>query len=281
MQISSTLTPEQCQATIRSASRWILFLAILGMLLQLAAIAVGGVAAFGVSPRHLGGFTWLTLVALVAILPVACSDGARMDVVRGVVKVAHIDDFEASRSQRRWSLVGEDRRDLVVLDLPPDHPPPMEGQRVEARGIRHGDHLRVRELVVLGNSSLTRPLVVAPPAGEHRLALVAINLTDASSDDIDVDYVQQLFFDEPTGVDTYFRHVSRGQHRFNLDVAGDGQLDLFGPYPIDGSRNSCNHYSWGDAALDLAEACSTATPCRPSRPTAPTASPRSRPIRPA
>jgi gametolysin peptidase M11 len=181
---------------------------------------------------------WLLLgcaalaVALVAAAP------ARADQVEGELYGVHADDFDQGTSTTDWRL--ETTAGTVPV-LPTTLPALSPGHNEVALDDQDPG------AAVAGPVRSAAPLA-SPALGAHKLAVIAINFLDDTSQPWSTDTIKsRLFGSGANSANTFFTEETYGQLSLTGKVNADG--DVYGWYTLPANAaNTCNYSYWASLA---------------------------------
>ena len=173
--------------------------------------------------------------------------------ITGEFEVIHIDDLRG-RSEHRYFV--RDEASGEAFELRFEGPAPRHlrtGRRITVRGDAHDNRISVRELAAEGEPGDETGDAAASAVTEHKAVVMLANFIDASVAASAATATSYMF----TGSNSVANNIeqsSYGQASVPADTDGDGQPDVFGPYDIPYSSNSCDYYAWASAADSAATA---------------------------
>ena len=189
-------------------------------------------------------------------------DGAPVSVT-GVLELLTEDDFDHDRADTFFVLRerrSKKRFKLRFRQLPPGHL--RHGQHVSVHGRAHGHRIEVDQVVsapdAASSSQPTSSALEGAALDERRALVLMVDLEDAkASSRYSLDQIADVMFSGARAVDGLYLESSHLQTGFPGDTDGDGLADVFGPFSVPYSGNSCgflDYSAWADAADAAASA---------------------------
>jgi hypothetical protein len=186
-----------------------------------------------------------------AASPAVADRPAAQVQLRGILDVAHSDDFRHGRARYSYALrIGAGS---VKLRFAGRGPVRLGGARVSVHGSVAGDAVRVeRNGLHLEQRRPSRRFSTFAATGARKVAVILFNFPDDRSQPFSVDQVRQVMFSGPDSVNAYYQEQSYGRLAFTGKLRSDG--DVFGWYPIGVDSSGCRMQEWAQAARQAATA---------------------------